>query len=52
VRLSGVASNVLNMEIKQVGTADRNRIIAVLTKLGFAPGKKDERGRPYTRSIT
>jgi predicted P-loop ATPase len=49
VRLSGVASNALNMEIRNIGTADRNRIVAILTKLGFAPGKKDRLGRPYTR---
>lgn len=45
VRLAGITANVLAVDIGKVGTAEQRRIVSVLTRLGFAPGKKDRNGR-------
>jgi predicted P-loop ATPase len=49
VRLASISQNVLGMEIKQVGRREQNRIVGVLTRLGFEKGDRDELGRMYVR---
>jgi predicted P-loop ATPase len=49
VRILDIASEALNIGKEKLGTSEQRRIISILTKLGFAPGKKDKYGRPYIR---
>ena len=51
VRDSGHRSPCARLQLDgQIGTHDQRRIAAVLTALGWRPGRKDEHGRLYVRA--
>ncbi len=51
VRILAIAHHALGFDsTSRIGTHDQRRIAAVLTALGWRPGRKDERGRLYVRA--
>jgi predicted P-loop ATPase len=48
--ISAVAINALGFKQDRLGTADQRRIAAVLTTLGWRPGKRDMHGRWWVKA--